>query len=127
MNEKMEVLFGAFIGIDGGKIVEIAKNIPADGSEELNAFGKHIFPGLIDMHVHLRDPGFEHKEDIESGSKAAVKGGFTQICCMPNTDPITDNKVVVSYIKHKAQEVGLCKVHPIGAITKGEKGEQGRR
>jgi dihydroorotase len=61
---------------------------------------------------------------VESGSKAAVKGGFTQICCMPNTNPIMDNKVVVSYVKHKAQEVGLCKVHPIGAITKGEKGEQ---
>ena len=110
--------------IKQGKIIKIAANIPADGSEEIDASGLHVFPGLIDMHVHLRDPGFEYKEDIESGSKAAVKGGFTQICCMPNTNPITDNKVVVSYIKHKAQEVGLCKVHPIGAITKGEKGEQ---
>ena len=114
----------ADIRIQEGKIVEIANNIPADGSRELDASGKHIFPGLIDMHVHLRDPGYEHKEDIESGAKAAVKGGFTQICCMPNTDPVTDNKVVVSYIKHKAQEVGLCKIHPIGAITKGSKGEQ---
>ena len=114
----------ADIRIQEGKIVEIANNIPADGSRELDASGKHIFPGLIDMHVHLRDPGYEHKEDVESGAKAAVKGGFTQICCMPNTDPITDNKVVVSYIKHKAQEVGLCKIHPIGAITKGSKGEQ---
>ena len=116
--EKKDIL------IKQGKIVEISANIPADGSEEIDASGLHVFPGLIDMHVHLRDPGFEYKEDIESGSKAAVKGGFTQICCMPNTNPITDNKVVVSYIKHKAQEVGLCKVHPIGAITKGEKGEQ---
>ncbi len=110
--------------IENGKIVKIAENIPANGSEEINAAGKHIFPGLIDMHVHLRDPGYEYKEDIESGSKAAVKGGFTQICCMPNTNPIMDNKVVVSYVKHRAQEVGLCKVHPIGAITQGEKGEQ---
>ncbi len=110
--------------IENGKIVKIAENIPANGSEEIDASGKHIFPGLIDMHVHLRDPGYEYKEDIESGSKAAVKGGFTQICCMPNTNPIMDNKVVVSYVKHKAQEVGLCKVHPIGAITQGEKGEQ---
>jgi dihydroorotase len=116
--EKKDIL------IKQGKIVKIAANIPADGSEEIDASGLYVFPGLIDMHVHLRDPGFEYKEDIESGSKAAVKGGFTQICCMPNTNPITDNKVVVSYIKHKAQEVGLCKVHPIGAITKGEKGEQ---
>ncbi len=110
--------------IEGGKIVKIAENIPADGSQEIDATGKHVFPGLIDMHVHLRDPGYEHKEDIESGSKAAIKGGFTQICCMPNTNPIADNKVVVSYIKHKANEVNLCKVHPIGAITKGSKGEQ---
>lgn len=116
--EKKDIL------VENGKIVKIAENIPANGGEEIDAAGKHIFPGLIDMHVHLRDPGFEYKEDIESGSKAAVKGGFTQICCMPNTNPIADNKVVVSYIKHKAQEVGLCKVHPIGAITKGGKGEQ---
>ena len=114
----------ADILVQEGKIVKIAENIPANGEAEIDASGKHIFPGLIDMHVHLRDPGYEYKEDIESGSKAAVKGGFTQICCMPNTNPIMDNKVVVSYVKHKAQEVGLCKVHPIGAITKGEKGEQ---
>ena len=116
--EKKDIL------IEDGKIVKIADVIPADGSAELDASGKHIFPGLIDMHVHLREPGYEHKEDIESGSKAAVKGGFTQICCMPNTDPITDNKVVVSYVKQRAKEVNLCKVHPIGAITKGSKGEQ---
>ena len=76
------------------------------------------------MHVHLREPGFEKKEDIESGSKAAVKGGFTQVCCMPNTNPVTDNKVVVTYIKARAKEVNLCKVHPIGAITKGLQGEE---
>ena len=110
--------------IKDGKIVKIADTIPADGDQEIDANGKYVFPGLIDMHVHLRDPGYEYKEDIESGSKAAVKGGFTQICCMPNTNPITDNKVVVSYIKHRAKEVNLCKVHPVGAITKGSKGEQ---
>ncbi|MBE7067834.1 MAG: dihydroorotase [Clostridiales bacterium] len=114
----------ADILVKEGKIVKIAENIASGNEMEIDATGKHVFPGLIDMHVHLRDPGYEHKEDIESGSKAAVKGGFTQICCMPNTNPIMDNKVVVSYVKHKAQEVGLCKVHPIGAITKGEKGEQ---
>ena len=114
----------ADILVENGKIVKIAKNIPANGDREINAEGKHIFPGLIDMHVHLRDPGYEYKEDIESGAKAAVKGGFTQICCMPNTNPIMDNKVVVSYVKHKAEKVNLCKIHPIGAITKGEKGEE---
>ena len=83
-----------------------------------------VLPGFADVHVHLREPGFEKKEDIESGSKAAVKGGFTQVCCMPNTNPVTDNKVVVTYIKARAKEVNLCKVHPIGAITKGLQGEE---
>ena len=110
--------------IEDGKIVKIADVIPADGSVEIDAEGKHVFPGLIDMHVHLREPGFERKEDIESGAKAAVKGGFTQICCMPNTNPVTDNKVVVSYIKMREREVNLCKIHPIGAITKGSQGQE---
>lgn len=116
--EKKDIL------VENGKIVKIADCIPADGSEEICADGLHVFPGLIDMHVHLREPGFEKKEDIESGAKAAVKGGFTQICCMPNTNPVVDNKVVVTYIKARAKEVGLCKIHPIGAITKGLKGEE---
>ena len=116
--EKKDIL------IENGKIVKLAEHIPANGSEEIDASGKHVFPGLIDMHVHLREPGLERKEDIESGAKAAVKGGFTQICCMPNTNPITDNKVVVTYIKARAKEVDLCKIHPIGAITKGSKGEE---
>ena len=116
--EKKDIL------IENGKIVKIADTIPANGGAEIDATGKHVFPGLIDMHVHLREPGFERKEDIESGSKAAVKGGFTQVCCMPNTNPVTDNKVVVTYIKARAKEVNLCKIHPIGAITQGLKGEQ---
>ena len=115
--EKKDIL------VENGKIVAIADNLPK-ADNEIDATGLYVFPGFIDMHVHLREPGFEYKEDIESGSKAAVKGGFTQICCMPNTDPITDNKVVVSYVKQRAKEVNLCKVHPIGAITKGSKGEQ---
>ena len=116
--EKKDIL------VEDGKIVKIADAIPANGGVEIDATGKHIFPGLIDMHVHLREPGFERKEDIESGAKAAVKGGFTQVCCMPNTNPVTDNKVVVTYIKARAKEVNLCKIHPIGAITQGLKGEQ---
>ena len=116
--EKKDIL------LQGGKIVKIAEHIPADGSEEIDASDKHVFPGLIDMHVHLREPGFERKEDIESGAKAAVKGGFTQVCCMPNTNPVVDNKVVVTYIKAREKEVNLCKIHPVGAITKGLKGEE---
>ena len=116
--EKKDIL------VENGKIVKIADYIPANGGEEINADGLHVFPGLIDMHVHLREPGFEKKEDIESGARAAVKGGFTQVCCMPNTNPVTDNKVVVTYIKARAKEVNLCKIHPIGAITKGLQGEE---
>ena len=110
--------------VQEGKIVKIADEIQADGETMVDASGLHVFPGLIDIHVHLREPGFERKENIESGAQAAVKGGFTQVCCMPNTNPVTDNKVVVSYIKTRAKEVNLCKIHPIGAITKGSKGEE---
>jgi len=106
------------------KIAAIADEINEADEEVINAEGKYVFPGLIDMHVHLREPGFEYKEDIESGSRAAVKGGFTQVCCMPNTNPVADNKVVIGYIRRRGEEVGLCKIRPIGAITKGQKGEE---
>ena len=106
--------------VENGKITELAEHLEGEG---IDCTGLTIFPGLIDMHVHLREPGFEKKENIESGSRAAVKGGFTQVCCMPNTKPVTDNKVVVSYIKNRAREVGLCKVNPIGAITEGQEGK----
>ncbi|MDE7083576.1 MAG: dihydroorotase [Clostridia bacterium] len=108
--------------IDGKTIEKIAPSID-EKCKTIDASGKHVIAGLIDMHVHLREPGFEGKEDIESGSKAAVAGGVTQVCCMPNTNPVCDNAVVATYIKHRADEVGLCKIHPIGSITKGENGE----
>lgn len=116
--EKLDIL------IEDKKIVKLGKKITPDGDcKVIDAAGKTVFPGIIDIHVHLREPGYEGKEDIESGSRAAVAGGVTQVCCMPNTDPVCDNAVVVKYIKTRAKEVGLCKVHPIGAISKGEKGE----
>lgn len=110
--------------LEGNKIVKIAENIRRETDYKvIDASGKTVLAGIIDIHVHLREPGFEGKEDIESGSKAAVAGGVTQVCCMPNTDPVCDNAVVVKYILSRAAEVNLCKVKPIGAITKGEKGE----
>ena len=110
--------------LEGGKIARIGTGLSAAGADVFDAAGLHVFPGLIDMHVHLREPGYEYKEDIASGSAAAVRGGFTQVCCMPNTDPVCDNAAVVSYIDRRGKEVGLCKVRPIGAMTVGEKGEQ---
>lgn len=109
------------IRIENGRIAELADHIEGEG---IDAKGLTVLPGLIDMHVHLREPGFERKEDIESGSRAAVKGGFTQVCCMSNTNPVIDNKVVVTYIKAREKQVNLCKIHPIGAITKGQAGEE---
>lgn len=107
--------------IEDGIISRIAESIEED-CKTVDASGKHVLPGLIDIHVHLREPGFEGKEDIESGSKAAVAGGFTQVCCMPNTNPVCDNAVVVSYIKYRESQVNLCKINPVGAITRGEDG-----
>lgn len=116
--EKLDIL------IENGKIIKLANGIkPEPDYKVIEAGGKTVIPGIIDMHVHLREPGFEGKEDIESGSKAAVAGGVTQVCCMPNTSPVCDNAVVVKYIKAREKEVNLCKINPIGAITKGESGE----
>ncbi len=90
----------------------------------IDAKGLMVFPGLIDMHVHLREPGFEYKETIKTGTAAAIKGGFTTVCCMPNTFPVNDNASVTEFIKRKASQEGCCSVLPIGAITKGQKGEE---
>lgn len=108
--------------IEDGRIAAVGDGL-SGADEVIDVAGKTVIPGIIDMHVHLREPGFEGKEDIASGSLAAVAGGVTQVCCMPNTDPVCDNAVVVSYIINRAKEVDLCKVRPIGAITRGEQGE----
>jgi dihydroorotase len=89
----------------------------------INAEGMFVIPGLIDMHVHLREPGFEYKETIKTGTAAAIRGGFTTVCCMPNTFPINDNASVTEFIIRKSLD-GLCTVLPIGAITKGQKGKE---
>ena len=103
-----------------GKITQIASGIASGKHEIIDAAGKKVLPGLIDIHTHLRQPGREDKETIETGSRAAVKGGFTSIMCMPNTNPVIDNAMVVEFIIREANRVGLCHVYPIGAITKGQ-------
>lgn len=107
-----------------GKIEKIAAAIPAGDHEIIDAKGLKVLPGLIDIHVHLRQPGQEGKETIETGSRAAVKGGFTSVFCMPNTNPAIDNPMTVEFIIREAKRVGLCNVYPIGAITKGQKDEE---
>ena len=99
-------------------------NTDISGAEVIDAKGMYVVPGLIDAHCHLRDPGFEYKEDIESGTRSAAKGGFTSVACMPNTNPVIDNESVVSYVKNKSEKEGYVNVFPIGAISKGCKGEE---
>ncbi|APG26893.1 dihydroorotase [Syntrophotalea acetylenivorans] len=109
--------------IENGCVAAVGTNLDSDNAQVLDATNRLVVPGLIDVHVHLREPGYEYKEDIQSGTRAAVAGGFTSVACMPNTDPVNDNKTVTSYICQKAAEVGLATVFPVGAITKGLKGE----
>ncbi len=109
--------------IEKGKIAAIGEKLDAKGAEVIDAAGKLVTPGLIDIHVHLRDPGLEYKEDIVSGTAAAVAGGFTAVACMPNTKPINDNQVVTRYILDKAAKEGHCRVYPVASITKGLDGE----
>lgn len=110
--------------IEEGKIKQTGKGLSSPGAEVVDAAGLLVVPGLIDMHVHLRDPGLEYKEDIVSGTKAAAAGGFTSVCCMPNTKPVNDNKTVTTYIVAKAKAEGFVNVFPIGSITQGSNGER---
>lgn len=112
--------------IEDGKIKRIEIHGKIDESEVqtvIDATGKYVLPGLVDAHCHLRDPGFEYKEDIASGTLSAARGGFTSIACMPNTNPVIDNASVVWYIKERAQKEGLVNVYPIGAVSTGQNGE----
>lgn len=108
--------------LDGGRIIAIAPNIPPSDHQTIDVAGLIVAPGLVDMHVHLRDPGQTHKEDIESGTRAAVRGGFTAVACMANTAPPLDHPVAVEYVRSRAREVAACRVYPIGAITNGLQG-----
>jgi len=111
--------------IDGSKVERIGKNLPADGARVVELpRGQVVTPGLIDIHVHLREPGQEHKETIATGTASAVAGGFTAVACMPNTDPINDHASVTEFILKRAAEAGLARVYPIGAVSVGSKGDQ---
>jgi len=92
--------------------------------EVIDAKGMIVMPGLVDMHVHLREPGFEYKETVRTGTEAAVRGGVTSVCCMPNTNPVNDNPGITEFIIRKAIQEGSCSIFPVGAITKGQKGEE---
>ena len=111
------------VKIENDRIAEVGENLSADGAEVIDLSGKVLVPGLVDMHVHLREPGYEHKGTIESETRAAAKGGMTGVCSMPNTDPVTDNGVTVEYVKSVAEREGHCRVFPAGAMTRGLKGE----
>ena len=108
--------------VEDGIIVEVGQDLNMEADTVIDATDKWVVPGLIDVHVHLREPGFEHKETIETGSRAAARGGFTTICCMPNTNPPIDNSEIVEYINAQAKKAGIVNVLPIGAITKGQNG-----
>lgn len=110
--------------IEDGRISGIGQDLSASGASVVDASGLVVAPGFIDIHVHLREPGFEHAETIETGARAAAAGGFTTVCCMPNTKPVNDSGMVTTYILETARRVSPIRVCPIGAITKGSEGEE---
>ena len=110
--------------IQAGKIVDVQPSIATNGAKLIDATGQLVVPGFVDLHTHLRQPGREDKETIETGARAAVRGGFTTICAMPNTDPAMDHRGVVDFVRQEAKRVGLVTVLPIGAITRGRAGKE---
>lgn len=111
--------------IENGKIAAVGRNLTAPrGATIVDAQSRLVLPGFVDLHVHFREPGFEYKETIQSGAAAAVAGGFTTVCCMPNTNPVNDNQAITEFILDRAREAGLANVFPIGAITKGSEGKE---
>ena len=110
--------------LDGDRIAAVGRDLPVDDATVVSVpAGMIVCPGFIDMHVHLREPGQEHKETVATGTASAVAGGFTAVACMPNTSPVNDNANVTGYILSKAAEAGLARVYPIGAVSRGSKGD----
>lgn len=110
------------IFLDGTQIRNVASKLDVKANEIIDAQGLHVFPGFVDIHAHLRDPGQTYKEDIVSGTKAAAHGGISSVCAMPNTDPVVDNIASVDYVQRRAKDLGYCKVYVIGAMTKKSEG-----
>mgnify|MGYP001040702686 CR=1 FL=1 len=110
--------------VEDGIIKEVAEHISTDAENVIEAEGLYVMPGLIDLHVHFREPGFEHKETVATGAKAAARGGFTTILAMPNTKPVADNVDVVNYVHQKAKNLAPVNVLQIGAVTKGQNGKE---
>jgi dihydroorotase len=111
--------------IENGAVAALGERLdPPNKTKVLDAAGLVVAPGFIDLHAHLREPGFEYKETIESGCRAAVAGGFTAVCCMADTDPVNDDPAVTSFVLKRAEQVGLARVHPIGAVSVGLEGEE---
>ncbi|HWC66000.1 MAG TPA: amidohydrolase family protein, partial [Thermoanaerobaculia bacterium] len=110
--------------VEDGRIGRAAAGRESRDEEIFDASGLLVFPGFIDLHVHLREPGFEYKESIRTGAEAAAAGGFAAVCAMANTDPVNDHRAVTAWIADRAREVGFARVYPIGAITKGMRGEE---
>ncbi len=105
-------------------VTEIAPKIEREAHCVIDAAGKYVMPGFVDLHEHLREPGFEHKETVATGSMAAAAGGFTTICAMPNTNPVIDSRVMVEYLNYKAAEDSMINIIPVGAVTVGQRGER---
>jgi dihydroorotase len=113
----------ADLWVRDGVVAAIGRDVGAADAPAVDCSGRVVVPGLIDMHVHLREPGREDEETIESGSRAAARGGFTAVACMPNTDPPLDSEASVRYVIDRAAAAGICRVHPVGAITRGRQGQ----
>ncbi len=111
------------VAVAGGRILAVEPEIDPGRAAVIDAGGLWVLPGLVDIHVHLREPGYEYKEDVASGTRAAAAGGFTSVACMPNTDPVNDNAEVTRYILERVRERGVCRVYPMGAISRGLRGE----
>src|SRR4249919_3106836 len=113
----------ADVRIEDGRIAAVGAGLAEDGAEVIGCEGLVLAPGLVDLHTHLREPGFEHKETIETGTRAAATGGYTAVAAMANTSPATDHAAIVHEVRDLAAVAGLCDVFPVGAITKGLEGE----